>query len=72
MQISEDRLDGNDRPVARRWALGVLGFYGSILLGMMLYAEFGPKPDASLAVTEVTGKHPSKGPGSAAPEMARR
>lgn len=72
MQISEDKLDSDDRPVARRWALGVLGLYGSIFLGMILYAQFGPKPDAFLAVNEVTGKHSSNRPGMATPEMARR
>ena len=71
MQISEDKLDSDDRPLARRWALGVLGIYGSILLGMILYAQFGPKPDVFLAVHEAAGKHSSNGPGMAAPEMAR-
>lgn len=72
MQISEDKLDSNDRPLARRWTIGVLGFYGSILLGMILCAQFGPKPDVFLAVHEATGKPSSHGPGTAAPEMARR
>ena len=52
MQIYGDKLSNEDRPVARRWTFGALGLYGTILVLMILYAELGPKPDASLASGE--------------------
>ena len=54
MQIYGDKLSNEDRPVARRWTFGALGLYGTILVLMILYAELGPKPDASLASGEAT------------------
>src|SRR6476619_3454207 len=56
MQIYGDKLRNEDRPVARRWTFGALGLYGTILVLMILYAELGPKPDASLASGEATAK----------------
>ena len=56
MQIYGDKLSNEDRPVARRWTFGALGLYGTILVLMILYAELGPKPDASLASREATAK----------------
>jgi hypothetical protein len=56
MQIYGDKLSNEDRPVARRWTFGALGLYGTILVLMILYAELGPKPDASLASGEATSK----------------
>jgi hypothetical protein len=38
---------------------------------MILYAQFGPKPDVFLAVHEATGKPSSNGRERLLPEMAR-
>jgi hypothetical protein len=39
MQRYSSNLDDNERRIARRWTLGALGFYGSILAAMIAYAS---------------------------------
>jgi hypothetical protein len=41
MQIYGNKLGNADRPVARRWTFGGIGFYGSIMVLMILYAKLG-------------------------------
>lgn len=49
MQIYRNKLRHADHAIARRWTFGAVGFYGSILVMMILHAEFGQKSGASLA-----------------------
>jgi len=73
MQIYRYKLDDADRPVARRWTLGAVGFYGSILIGLILYAALSPKADAFHASDEGTVKLSiANGPPKMASETARR
>jgi hypothetical protein len=46
MQSYRNKFIEDDRRIARRWALGSIGFYGSILVGMILYTVFSKQPDA--------------------------
>ena len=39
MQKYSSNLDNNERRIARRWTLGALGFYGSILAALIAYAS---------------------------------
>jgi hypothetical protein len=34
------QLDARDRRIARKWRLASVGFYGSILAGLIFYAVF--------------------------------
>ena len=38
MQKFNDRLNETDRKIVRTWRLAALGFYGSLLAGMALFA----------------------------------
>ena len=49
MQKSSPDLSDEDRRVTRRWRLASLGFYGSILAGMMLYGVLSQNRDVNLA-----------------------
>jgi hypothetical protein len=40
MQKIPDQSSEGDRRLIRRWGLASVGFYGSILAGMILYAAF--------------------------------
>lgn len=44
-----DRLDENDRRVVRKWRLATLGFYGSILAGLVLYTALHWNPEVNYA-----------------------
>lgn len=44
MQNLIDQFDENDRRVVRKWRLATLGFYGSILAGLVLYAALHWNP----------------------------
>ena len=43
------QLDEGDRRIARRWRLASVGFYGSILAGMVLYAALHWNPEVNYA-----------------------
>ncbi len=43
------QLDEQDRRIVRRWRLANIGFYGSILVGMLLYAAFHWNPQVNYA-----------------------
>lgn len=49
MQKFVDRLNENDRRIVRKWRLATLGFYGSILAGMVLYVALHGNPDVNHA-----------------------
>lgn len=49
MQKFSYRFNDEDRGVARRWRLASVGFYGSILAGLILYAALNPNPDVNVA-----------------------
>ena len=38
MQNFNEQFDENDRRIVRKWRLATLGFYGSILAGLVVYA----------------------------------
>ena len=41
------QLRVEDRRIARKWSIATLGFYGSILAGMVLYAALNTTPSQS-------------------------
>jgi hypothetical protein len=43
------QLNENDRRIVRKWRLATLGFYGSILAGMALYAAIHWNVEANYA-----------------------
>ena len=43
------QLDTQDRRIARKWRLASVGFYGSIIFGMILYAAFHWNPEVNYA-----------------------
>lgn len=49
MQKFFDPLNENDRRIVRKWRLATVGFYGSILFGMILYAALHWNPDVNYA-----------------------
>lgn len=49
MQNFIDQFDENDRRVVRKWRLATLGFYGSILAGLVLYAALHLNPEVNYA-----------------------
>lgn len=49
MQNFIDRLNENDRRVVRKWRWATLGFYGSILAGLVLYAALHWNPEVNFA-----------------------
>ncbi|WP_271614252.1 hypothetical protein [Bradyrhizobium sp. CCBAU 51627] len=49
MQRYPDELNENERRVVRKWRLATLGFYGSILAGLALYAALHWTPEANFA-----------------------
>ena len=53
MQKVPDHPNEGDRRLIRRWRLATVGFYGSILAGMILYAAFNQYPDANYASAEL-------------------
>ena len=42
-------LNENDRRIVRKWRLAALGFYGSILAGMALYAAMNWNAEVNYA-----------------------
>jgi hypothetical protein len=52
------QLKDDDRRTARKWSLIVIGFYGSILAGLIVYAALQPDQETNLA-SAVTGAQAS-------------
>jgi hypothetical protein len=49
MQKIPDQSSEGDRRLIRRWGIASIGFYGSILAGMILYAALHPNPNVNVA-----------------------
>jgi hypothetical protein len=49
MQKFLDQLNDDDRRVVRKWRLATLGFYGSILAGLVLYTALHWNPEVNYA-----------------------
>lgn len=49
MQNFIDQFDENDRRVVRKWRLATLGFYGSILAGLVVYTVLHWNPEVNYA-----------------------
>ena len=49
MQNFIERFDDDDRRVVRKWRLATLGFYGSILAGLVVYAVLHWNPEVNYA-----------------------
>ena len=43
------QLNERDRRISRKWWLASVGFYGSILAGLILYAVFHENPEVNYA-----------------------
>ena len=73
MQKFFDPLNENDRRIVRKWRLATLGFYGSILLGMILFTALHWNPDVNYASADSAahagsvGISGSSGPAPVAP-----
>jgi hypothetical protein len=64
MQRYPDNLSESDRRIARRWTLGSVGVYGTLLAGFILYAAFHPASApvqlASDATSNASAAKPSR------------
>ncbi|MBR1086617.1 hypothetical protein JQ621_03920 [Bradyrhizobium manausense] len=49
MQNFNDQFDENDRTIVRKWRLATLGFYGSILAGLLVYVALHANPGVNYA-----------------------
>jgi len=49
MQKLSCQFNDEDRRIVRRWRLASVGFYGSILAGLILYAALNQSPDVNYA-----------------------
>jgi hypothetical protein len=49
MQKPSHDFNDEDRRVARRWRLVTVGFYGSIVTGLILYGAYSPSSDVNYA-----------------------
>jgi hypothetical protein len=49
MQNFIDQFDENERRIVRKWRLATLGFYGSILAGLVVYAALHWNPEVNYA-----------------------
>ena len=49
MQNFIEQFDENDRRIVRKWRLATLGFYGSILAGLVLYTVLHWNPEVNYA-----------------------
>jgi hypothetical protein len=56
MQRYPDNLSEADRRIARRFTLASVGFYGSILAGLILYGALSPHPAGKVASMEPAAK----------------
>ncbi len=48
------QLDETDRRIVRKWRLVTLGFYGSILAGMVVYTALHWNPEVNYASVDST------------------
>jgi hypothetical protein len=53
MQKIPDQSSDGDRRLIRRWAIASVGFYGSIMAGMILYAALHPNPEVNYASADL-------------------
>ena len=53
MQKVPDHSDEGDRRLIRRWGLASVGFYGSLLAGMILYAALHSNSDFKYASADL-------------------
>ena len=53
MQKVPDQSNEGERRLIRRWSLATVGFYGSILAGMILYTAFNRHPDVNYASADL-------------------
>ena len=49
MQNFIERFDDDDRRIVRRWRWATLGFYGSILVGLVVYGVLHWNPEVNYA-----------------------
>jgi hypothetical protein len=56
MQRYPDNLSEADRRVARRWTLGSVGVYGSILAALILYGALSQRSTDNVASNEPAAK----------------
>lgn len=56
MQKFIDQLNESDRPIVRKWRLATLGFYGSILAGLVLYTALHWNPEVNYASVDSTAR----------------
>jgi hypothetical protein len=56
MQRYPDDLTESERRIARRWTLGSVGLYGSLLAALALYAALGPGHPDNTASTDPAAK----------------
>jgi len=49
MQKFLDQLNDDDRRIVRKWRLATLGFYGSILAGLVVYTALHWNPEVNYA-----------------------
>ena len=54
MQNFIDDLNENDRRIVRKWRWATLGFYGSILAGLVLYVALNWNPELNFASVDAT------------------
>ncbi|WP_426406705.1 hypothetical protein [Bradyrhizobium ganzhouense] len=54
MQNFLDPLNDDDRRVVRKWRLATLGFYGSILAGLVVYSVLHWNPEVNYASVDAT------------------
>ena len=62
MQKFFNQLDENDRRIVRKWRLATLGFYGSILAGLVLYTVLHWNPEVNYASVDSTAHAKLAGP----------
>lgn len=52
MQKFLDQSNEDDRRIVRKWRLATLGFYGSILAGLVVYTVLHWNPEVNYASTD--------------------
>ncbi len=78
MQRYPDDLSETERRIARRWTLGSIGVYGSLLAALALFAALSPShPDnvaseARFSVASATRQQAPQRPANTTPSQACR